>query len=683
MVRALQAVDRSDIALLVIDGTVGITAQDQRLAERIDGAGCPVVVVINKWELLDADERDAVRYQIGQKLHFVGEAPVLTVSALTGKGVHRLLPALGATIDAYHRRVPTRRVNEVVRAAQSRHPAPDGARILYATQGAADPPTFTLFTNRELPRTYLRFIENQLREAFDLGRHPDPHPGPPPDLVTPTVERDMEKPILAVVAVGCGIAALVWGRSARYLRKVELRLEQETGADSDATALARAQFRKELHTALLYLIVGLASLAVSFSDRGEADVLYAFVLVPVAIAILYGRDFIREARLFEDRANIERRAEEVLSQEDLAPRRWAERLAPEHLPAGRGLRHRQHLHARHRSAGRRLLRPVRRRPDPPGRRHRRRDRSRHRAVDHGVPGQGAAAGLPRRVPRPGAGAGGPQPADVAARPARGVRLDPRRRVRPRTPARCATRRPGTPSVGCGTTATSCPCGRPARCSCSTPTATLPQPGAALRRRRPAAAVHRRPRRGPRRPGPVRRGAHRPVHPARSRAWTSTSSASRWSRRPATSRRRRSPTTSPSSRSGGPDVAMEDIAAAAERALQGNLHKEAAKLERQGKLFVRDRLALLLDEGSFVEDALLANARRPWPATTSPPTASSPASGRIEGRPGLRHGQRPDGQGGLVGGPHGREDRAATEYALSTSCRCSGSSTPPAPGSPTR
>jgi len=172
MVRALQAVDRSDIALLVIDGTVGITAQDQRLAERIDGAGCPVVVVINKWELLDADERDAVRYQIGQKLHFVGEAPVLTVSALTGKGVHRLLPALGATIDAYHRRVPTRRVNEVVRAAQSRHPAPDGARILYATQGAADPPTFTLFTNRELPRTYLRFIENQLREAFDLGATP-------------------------------------------------------------------------------------------------------------------------------------------------------------------------------------------------------------------------------------------------------------------------------------------------------------------------------------------------------------------------------------------------------------------------------------------------------------------------------------------------------------------------------
>jgi GTP-binding protein len=172
LVRALQAVDRADVALLVIDATVGVTAQDQRLAERVDAGGCPVVVLLNKWELLDADERLEVKRQVGDKLRFVGDAPVLTVSALTGKGVHKLLPALSATIEQYHRRVPTRKVNEVVRAAQARHPAPDGARILYATQGAADPPTFTLFTNRELPRTYLRFVENQLRDAFDLGAVP-------------------------------------------------------------------------------------------------------------------------------------------------------------------------------------------------------------------------------------------------------------------------------------------------------------------------------------------------------------------------------------------------------------------------------------------------------------------------------------------------------------------------------
>jgi phosphoserine phosphatase RsbU/P len=142
----------------------------------------------------------------------------------------------------------------------------------------------------------------------------------------------MDKPILAIVAVACLVAAVVWGRSARYLRKVELRLEQETGADSDATTLARSQFRKELHTAVLYGVLALASLPVSFSNRGEADVLYTFVLIPAVMAFWYGRDFIREARLFEGRASIERRAEEVLSQEELAPRRWAERLAPDELP---------------------------------------------------------------------------------------------------------------------------------------------------------------------------------------------------------------------------------------------------------------------------------------------------------------------------------------------------------------
>jgi GTP-binding protein len=172
LVRALQAVDRSDIALLVIDSTIGVTAQDQRLAERIDVAGCPVIVILNKWELLDAEGRADVKRQVADRLHFVGDAPVLTLSALTGKNVHRLRPALVDTIAAYHRRVPTRKVNEVIRSAQARHPAPDGARVLYATQGASEPPTFTLFANRELPRTYLRYLENQLREAFDLGAVP-------------------------------------------------------------------------------------------------------------------------------------------------------------------------------------------------------------------------------------------------------------------------------------------------------------------------------------------------------------------------------------------------------------------------------------------------------------------------------------------------------------------------------
>jgi GTP-binding protein len=169
LVRALQAVDRADVALLVIDATEGVTAQDQRLAERVDAAGCPVVVLLNKWDLLDTEARLDVARQVADKLGFVGEAPVIRISALSGKSVHRLLPALAGTIEAYHRRVPTRRVNEVVLAAQAAQPAPRGARVLYATQGAADPPTFTLFANRELPPTYLRYLERKLREAFDLG----------------------------------------------------------------------------------------------------------------------------------------------------------------------------------------------------------------------------------------------------------------------------------------------------------------------------------------------------------------------------------------------------------------------------------------------------------------------------------------------------------------------------------
>ena len=172
LLRALAAVDRSDIALLVVDATVGVTHQDQRLAERIDAAGCPIVVLLNKWDLLDTEAREAIALDIDRRLHFLGEAAVLRVSALSGKGVSRLLPELRGVIAEYRRRIPTQAVNRVLRDAQAAHPAPDGARVLYAMQGAADPPTFTLFANRTLPRTYLRYLERSLREAFDLGSVP-------------------------------------------------------------------------------------------------------------------------------------------------------------------------------------------------------------------------------------------------------------------------------------------------------------------------------------------------------------------------------------------------------------------------------------------------------------------------------------------------------------------------------
>jgi GTP-binding protein len=172
MVRALKAVDKADVALLVIDATQGITHQDQRLAERVDAAGCPVVIVLNKIELLDAEGRADITAQVADRLGFLGQAPVLKISALSGKGVQKLLPSLGETISDYHARVPTAVVNRVIREAQSAQPAPHGARVLYATQGATDPPTFTLFTNRDLPPTYLRYLERRLREACKLGSTP-------------------------------------------------------------------------------------------------------------------------------------------------------------------------------------------------------------------------------------------------------------------------------------------------------------------------------------------------------------------------------------------------------------------------------------------------------------------------------------------------------------------------------
>ena len=125
--------------------------------------------MFNKWEVLDADERARATAELSRKLHFVGDAPVLKISALTGKGVHKLLPTLSGTIEDYHRRVPTRKVNDVIRAAQAAQPAPGGARVLYATQGAVDPPTFTLFVNRDVPATYLRYLERRLREAFEFS----------------------------------------------------------------------------------------------------------------------------------------------------------------------------------------------------------------------------------------------------------------------------------------------------------------------------------------------------------------------------------------------------------------------------------------------------------------------------------------------------------------------------------
>jgi GTP-binding protein len=168
-VRALRSIDDADVALLVIDATVGVTAQDQRLAERVDAAGCPIVLILNKWDLVGTEARLEIQAEVARMLGFVADSSVLKISALTGKNVDKLRPRLQEAISQYHTRVPTRDVNKVIAAAQQRQPIGGGAKILYAVQGAIDPPTFTLFVNREVPQHYLRYIERTIREEFDLG----------------------------------------------------------------------------------------------------------------------------------------------------------------------------------------------------------------------------------------------------------------------------------------------------------------------------------------------------------------------------------------------------------------------------------------------------------------------------------------------------------------------------------
>lgn len=142
----------------------------------------------------------------------------------------------------------------------------------------------------------------------------------------------METLLLAIVAVACAVAAVLWGRSARYLKRVYERAVREFGPDDEVTALASGSFRKDFHTTVLYGLLAITAAIRAIIDRPEALMAAIVIVIPVAFTLLFGRRFIPDARVFEQRSLLERRAEEVLSQEALAPRRWSQRLAPEDLP---------------------------------------------------------------------------------------------------------------------------------------------------------------------------------------------------------------------------------------------------------------------------------------------------------------------------------------------------------------
>jgi phosphoserine phosphatase RsbU/P len=140
---------------------------------------------------------------------------------------------------------------------------------------------------------------------------------------------------LLALAAGCLVAAVLWGRSAARLERAAKRIEAEmagTERGRDAVDLARSAFQKDLHATVLYGVLTIGLVFASLSTKAWFELPLLAVVVPVAASIRYAPRFLAEARVTEQRAQLERRAEEVLAQQDLAPRRWADRLAPEDLP---------------------------------------------------------------------------------------------------------------------------------------------------------------------------------------------------------------------------------------------------------------------------------------------------------------------------------------------------------------
>ncbi len=149
---------------------------------------------------------------------------------------------------------------------------------------------------------------------------------------------ELENPVLAVVALGCLAGAAVWGRSALRLQRAWRRITRgASGTGSTGPAdLTRSAFRKEVHNTLLYVVAMITALAGAFSSNPWLNLPGLLFVGPIIMTLTYGRRFTHEADLLEERAALERRAEEVLSQEELAPRRWADRLAPQQLPDFQG-----------------------------------------------------------------------------------------------------------------------------------------------------------------------------------------------------------------------------------------------------------------------------------------------------------------------------------------------------------
>ncbi len=180
VLRTLKAIERSDVALLMLDATTGITAQDAHIAGYILEAWKSVVIVVNKWDAIEKDPftMQAFTQEVRQALQFLDYAPILFISAKTGLRVEQVLPTAIRVQEERLVRLPTSKLNQILQNALERHAPPAQAgrslKIFYGTQVRSDPPTFLIYVNdyRLAHFTYLRYLENCLREEYPFEGTP-------------------------------------------------------------------------------------------------------------------------------------------------------------------------------------------------------------------------------------------------------------------------------------------------------------------------------------------------------------------------------------------------------------------------------------------------------------------------------------------------------------------------------